>query len=88
MREGCSVLREADFWYTIVKAHESQKINACSYRSAAKTTTAQKKKKIPKEVIRKVILERKQYSATRITKELLTLFYDTFSQVEYDRKGH
>lgn len=44
MREGCSVLREADFWYTIVKAHESQKINACSYRSAAKTTTAQKKK--------------------------------------------
>lgn len=44
MREGCSELHEADFCYTIVKAHESQKINAWSNRSAAKTTTAQEKK--------------------------------------------
>lgn len=43
MREGCSVLHEADFCYTIVKTRESQKKNAWSNRSAAETTTAQKK---------------------------------------------
>jgi len=42
-RESYSVLCEAGFCYTIVKACESQKKNTCSDSSAAKTTTVQEK---------------------------------------------
>lgn len=43
MREGCSVLCEAGFCYTIVKTRENQKTNTYSNRPAAKTTIAQEK---------------------------------------------